>query len=366
MLMSQILNGTQRDPKKLSNDPVLSLRATTSLSLSASSGSVAISSTKMRLLPHTGRNDILGQPPRIKLPIICGQTGVGKTEIGIKVASELGGEIISADSRQIYKFMDIGTAKPTKLQRKLIIHHLLDIKHPDEDYSAGKYAKDAEKIIDEVVSKKRLPIVVGGSGLYIKALTDGLFHSPPIDLKIRNRLKQELEKRGIESLYHELRKFDPESASRINSKDRQRILRALEVFKATGIPFSQLQKTTKTNSKFIPIFIGLIRERDELKKRIELRIDKMMQSGFVDEVKRLLEKGYLLSLNSFNAVGYRELANYLKGNYSLKEALRLIKKNTDSYAKRQLTWFKKIDKINWIHLKGKDDKTEEIIRIIKK
>lgn len=301
----------------------------------------------------------------VKLPIIVGPTAVGKTQIACEVAASLGAEIVSADSRQVYKLMDIGTAKPSPELREGIPHWLLDLVYPDEDYSAANYARDATKVIDRLVAEENVPLVVGGSGLYIRALVDGFFEAPKVDKEIRKRLQAE--NHGVSLLHKRLKKVDPEAAGRIHSEDLQRIVRALEVYEQTGVPISQLQKSEGPRRLFHPLYIGLQRERKTLYRRIEERVNEMIEGGFVDEVQSLLKRGYSPELNSFSAVGYREMADYVKGNVDLKEAVRLTVRNTKRYAKRQLTWFTGMEGIHWMEVaeeRGFDDLVKKIVMTI--
>lgn len=281
---------------------------------------------------------------------IVGPTGSGKTELSFKIAQKFNGEIICADSRQIYRKMNIGTAKPNDEERLQISHHLFDIRDPDEYFSAGEYAKLAKKTISEILRKNRLPVVVGGSGLYIKALIDGVFEGDFKDQKLREQLNREAEKKGISFLYKRLSEVDPEQAKKIHFNDQKRIIRSLEVYMLSGIKISKIQREKTISSQFYPIIIGLYWRRDQLYQRINQRVDRMIHLGFVNEVKNLIMQGYEIDLNSMNSVGYKEIISSLSGKISLEEAILLIKRNTRRYAKRQMTWFKKDERIHWINL----------------
>jgi tRNA dimethylallyltransferase len=272
-----------------------------------------------------------------KVPIIIGPTAVGKSEIAFEIAFKNKMQIISCDSRQVYRFMDIGTAKPSLEQRKLVKHYMIGIVNPDENYTAWDYAKKARKIINE--AKK--PLVVGGSGLYLRALTDGFFQIPKPDKKIRERLM----KTNKDELYGRLKKVDPES--KIHKNDVQRIIRALEVYEATKIPISEWQRL-RIPASFTPTYIGIKIDREKLYERIEKRADKMMENGFLDEVKNILKMGFSPSLNSLQTIGYKELIDYINGKIGLQDAINLIKCNTKNYARRQLTWFRKIKNVQWM------------------
>lgn len=297
-----------------------------------------------------------------RVPIIVGPTGVGKTEVALDLAETLGGEIISADSRQIYKLMDIGTAKPTPEQRRRVKHHFIDLLYPDQDYSAGDFGRQARAQIRVLLAQGKIPIVVGGSGLYIRALVDGFSGPRVADREIKEHLRHQAETLGLDSLYRELWRVDLELARRLHPHDRQRILRALEVYRITGKPLSQhWGKASLEPSDFYPLFFGLTRKREELYIRIERRVDHMITQGLVDEVKGLREQGYHRDLNSMHTVGYREIFAYLEGECELEEAIRLVKKNTKHYAKRQLTWFGKDNRIEWLNL-GRG--TEKVVRFL--
>jgi len=306
----------------------------------------------------------------ITLLILLGPTGVGKTDISLKVAEIIPEiEIISADSMQIYKYLDIGTAKPDKNILKRIKHHLIDIIEPDETFDAVQYSDLARKIILDIFQRNKKPMLVGGSGLYISSLIEPLFSGPGKDIILRRFLEETAKKYGNEYLYAQLSKLDPDSASRIKKNDLRRIIRALEVYKITGQPISHLQKKElNKNSKlgFEYKIIGLIRKRENLYQRINLRVDKMIEKGFIEEVDSLRKKGYKKNLNSMQGLGYKEINKYLDNEIDKETAIYLIKRNTRHYAKRQITWFKnKIKSIEWIVLDENDEKVvDRIIKII--
>jgi len=307
----------------------------------------------------------------ITLLILLGPTGVGKTDISLKVAEIIPEiEIISADSMQIYKYLDIGTAKPDKNILKRIKHHLIDIIEPDETFDAVQYSDLARKIILDIFQRNKKPMLVGGSGLYISSLIEPLFSGPGKDIILRRFLEETAKKYGNEYLYAQLSKLDPDSASRIKKNDLRRIIRALEVYKITGQPISHLQKKElNKNSKlgFEYKIIGLIRKRENLYQRINLRVDKMIEKGFIEEVDSLRKKGYKKNSNSMQGLGYKEINKYLDNEIDKETAIYLIKRNTRHYAKRQITWFKnKIKSIEWIVLDENDEKkvVDRIIKII--
>ncbi len=287
------------------------------------------------------------------LLILLGPTGVGKTDISIKLAQKTPDiEIISADSMQIYKYMDIGTAKPDKDILNAMKHHMIDIVDPSDNFDVTQYSKLAVNIILDVFKRGKMPILAGGSGLYISSIINPLFAGPAKDIEYREILEEEAKIHGKEYLYDKLSKIDPISASKIKPNDLRRIIRALEVFKSTGKTISYLQKKASAKkTKFKYHVIGLKRNRENLYQRINLRVDKMIKDGFIEEVKMLRDKGYKENLNSMQGLGYKQINMHLNGVYSMEEAIDLIKIETRHYAKRQMTWFKnKIKNIEWIDL----------------
>lgn len=294
----------------------------------------------------------------IPLLVIAGPTSVGKTRIAIELAKELNGEIISADSRQIYKGMDIGTAKPSKAEQDVVRHHILDVVNPDEPFSVGEYKRSAERIIEDIWQRNRLPIIAGGTGLYIRAVIDGLWEGPKADKELRDKLKKEEEVFGKGYLYDKLKEVDIETAKKTKPNDLVRIIRSLEVYYKEGKPISYFHRLHGFEAKnYNTVIIGLTMDRARLYKKIEERVDEMINIGLVDEVKALLKKGYDENTISMTGVGYRQVIGYLKGDYNLEEAVRLIKRDTKRYAKRQYTWFNKDKRIEWfdiddINIKG--------------
>ena len=284
-----------------------------------------------------------------KIIVICGPTGIGKTTTAIRTAAEIEGQIISADSMQVYRYMDIGTAKPTPLERQKVKHHMIDIVDPDADFDAAQYADMARKMIAELHSNNIVPYIVGGTGLYIKALLHGLYQSEPIDADLRARLKDEAANIGSETLHRRLMKVDPKTASKIHPNDTYRIIRALEIFEATGETISVFQhKHQFCDTPFEFLEIGLSMPRKTLYESINRRVDAMIDAGFVDEVKNLLDMGYRADLKSMQAIGYRHLAAFIQGHQPWKETVRTLKRDTRRYAKRQLTWFRADAGIAWI------------------
>ena len=282
--------------------------------------------------------------------VICGPTGIGKTALSLEIASRLPSEIVSADSRQIYRFMDVGTAKPTPEERQRAPHHFIDIRDPDQDYSAGEYSREARQVIAKIFQRGKLPIVAGGSGLYIRALLEGFFNLDAKDAQLRETLRQRLSSEGAEKLFAEFAEIDPELAAKTHPNNTKRVLRALEVFYLTGTPMSQIQKAQKDPAPFRWLKIGLTLERKQLYARINRRVEKMFDSGLVDEVRSLLKKGFSPTLNALNSVGYKEVISYLNGAADLFSCKEMIKQNSRRYAKRQLTWFRGEKDVEWIEL----------------
>ncbi len=284
-----------------------------------------------------------------QLIVICGPTAVGKTGFAIEMARQFGGEIIGADSMQIYRRMDIGTAKPTARELKRVVHHMVDILNPDEDFDAVRYARLADGCIARLASEEKVPFVVGGTGLYIKALVYGLTAAAPAATRIRERLQGELAVSGAPAMHHRLQACDPASAVRIHPNDTYRILRALEVFELTGRSITRhYEDHGFAASRYDALYIGLALPRDELYERINRRVEIMVAEGFVDEVRTLLEEGYADDLKSMQSLGYRHMVDYLRGRIEWDAAVRAMKRDHRRYAKRQLTWFGAIPNMHWL------------------
>jgi tRNA dimethylallyltransferase len=286
---------------------------------------------------------------KIKVPVLLGPTGVGKTDLALELAERAGAEIIACDSRQVYRFLDIGTAKPTNEERKRVKHHLIDVVAPDEDYNAGRYAREALNIIRRLSIKGKPFLVVAGTGLYLRALVRGIFDAPDIPREIRERIVAEAGTLGQRAMHERLEKVDPEAAGRIHSHDPQRTLRALEVYEATGKPLSEWWRDSKAVRKELePLLLGLTRPREVLYERINQRVERMMEQGLIRECEGLLKKGYSPRLNALRTVGYQETFEHLEGERGLPETVSLIQKNTRNYAKRQMTWFRKEPDVEWL------------------
>ncbi len=298
-------------------------------------------------------------PPLI---VITGLTATGKSALGVEVAKQLGGEIVSADSMLIYRYMNIGTAKPTLEERQGIPHYMIDLIDPDEKYSVALYQEQATKCLEVIIERRKIPLLVGGTGLYIRALTEHYnFPGTENNHELRQSLVRQAQKYGQEILHMRLTQIDPTTAARVHPHDLKRVIRALEVYYLTGKPFSYFQKRGQ-KSKYNLIMFGINMERQLLYRKIEERVDKMLRLGLVEEVQNLLNKGYDVGLTSMQALGYKEIIAYLKGKNTLTEAIYLLKRNTRHFAKRQLTWFKGDKRILW--LKVEQDNISEVAQKI--
>jgi tRNA dimethylallyltransferase len=285
---------------------------------------------------------------RPRVVILLGPTGVGKSQLAIEWAEELGGEIISADSMQVYRYMDIGTAKPTLDDQKRVKHHLIDLVTPDQPFHAALYRTLGRKTIDQLYQDKKRIWVVGGTGLYIKTLLQGLFSSPKIDPQMKEDLKQEGKEKGADVLYERLRKVDPQTASQLHPHDLFRIIRALEVFDSTGVPISFYREQHRFGERpYVTFKIGLEVDRERLYPRIEERVDQMLEKGFLKEVERLMEMGYGRELKPMQSLGYKQMVQFLLKEIGWDEAVRQMKRDTRHYAKRQWTWFTADPEVQW-------------------
>ncbi len=294
-----------------------------------------------------------------KLIIIEGPTGVGKTSAALSLMPELSVEFINADSMQVYRYMDIGTSKPDPDELLIAPHHLISIVDPDEDFDAAKYMSLGRKIIEDIVSRGNVPVVVGGTALYVRALTSGIFEAPGKDVSFRKELMKEESK----DLHKKLAEIDPETAIRVNPNDRLRVVRALEVYYLTGESMTSHHERHKFEDKpYDCLRLCLNRNREALYGLIERRVDRMMQLGFLNEVEGLLNKGYSPRLKSMQSIGYKQLVCHLTEKHSLSDAVSLIKRETRRFAKRQLTWFRKDPDVSWIKL---PEKSGDIMDIIK-
>jgi len=294
---------------------------------------------------------------KTKLVVILGPTGVGKSEVAIDAALHVDGEVVNADSQLVYRHMDVGTAKPPLSARKGIPHHLIDIVDPDEDFNAARYRELALGAIGEMTARGKKPIVCGGSGLYLRALLQGIFVGPGKNKAIRERLEAEADASGLGALHARLREIDADAALRIHPNDRHRIVRALEVYEITGKTITQWQEEHGFQERAFDVLkIGLNRERKALYQLIDRRTDDMIKAGLVDEVERLLEQGYGLDLPALQSIGYRQIGLYLRGEVTMEEAIALIKRDSHHFAKRQLTWFRADKDIRWYDMDREREK----------
>ncbi|MDH3251292.1 MAG: tRNA (adenosine(37)-N6)-dimethylallyltransferase MiaA, partial [Ignavibacteria bacterium] len=285
------------------------------------------------------RHNAAGARPRVLA--LVGPTASGKSAIAMVLAEMLDGEIISADSRQVYRFLNIGTAKPSVEDRRRIPHHFIDELTPDRDFDAGAFGVEARKRITEILDRKRSPIVVGGSGLYVQSLIDGFFEGPGADKAFRSRLEAMVEEGNVGELISQLAAVDPETAATADPSKPRRIIRALEVFHLTGQPLSHHHSNRPVVIPFTPVLFGLAWERRVLYERINARCESMLHEGLLDEVDRLAGLGYTPLLNALNTVGYAEAFAFRQGEITYEEMVRLFKQNSRRYAKRQLTWFRR-------------------------
>lgn len=297
-----------------------------------------------------------------KVIVIVGPTASGKTDVSIELAKKINGEIISADSMQIYKYMNIGTAKPTKEEMQGIKHYMLDVVEPDETFNVSKYKKMAEDAIEEILSKGKTPIIVGGTGLYINTLVNGIeFLEVEGDTKYREMLVKKGLEEGAEVLHNELKKIDPESAEIIDANNIRRVARALEIYKTTGKTKTQLDLESRKEVKFDYLMFGLDWEREVLYSRINQRVDIMVKSGLIEEVKWLMQN-YKISSTAMQGIDYKEVIEYLNGDITFEEMVEKLKIETRHYAKRQLTWFRRDNRIKWV---TKENAVDEIISCFK-
>lgn len=302
--------------------------------------------------------------------VVAGPTAVGKTEYAISLAQYFGGEIVSCDSMQLYRFMDIGSAKPTEEERRTVRHYLVDEVDPREPFSAAEYQKRAQTAICEILEKGKLPVISGGTGLYLNSLLYEMdFSTPPREDGYRQRLEELSKSQGKEAVHRLLQEKDPAAAERIHPNNTKKIIRALETIEMSGQavrPFSNVKQPSK---EYRPLLIGLTRNREELYARINERVDLLMERGLLSEVQSLLEMGLTEAHISMKGIGYKELIRYLEGNWELSEAVSKIKQNTRHYAKRQLTWFRRYDTMKWFNLSDyekKETALEDIISWVRK
>ena len=296
-----------------------------------------------------------------KVIVICGPTASGKTSLSISLAKKINGEIVSCDSMQIYKEMDIGSAKPTVEEMQEIKHYLVDFVSPEKRYSVSEYKEDASKGIEEIINKGRTPIIVGGTGLYLNSLIYNIqYNEMEVDLNYRRELEKEAEEYGLEVLYNRAKEIDPEAMEKVSANDKKRITRVLEIYNATGRNKTELEKKSRKEVPYNYLIFGINMERSILYDRINKRVDIMLEQGLIEEVKNLINK-YSNMPTAMQGLGYKEVKEFLDGNISKEEMIEKIKMETRRYAKRQITWFKRIKNIIW--LDGLN-KTEENVNSI--
>lgn len=300
---------------------------------------------------------------KIPLIVVAGPTASGKTGLAIDIANYVGGEIVSADSMQIYKYMDIGSAKPTKEERAKAVHHLIDFLEPNEEFSVADYTEMAHKVIADINSHGKIAVMAGGTGLYINSVVnDVTFGEMDTNYEMREELRKIAEEKGSEYLISMLAEFDEVSARKMHPNNLRRIIRAIEFYKVTGKPISQHQEETKqAQSRYNPLMICIEWNREALYDRINRRVDIMLEEGLIDEVKRLMDMGYTKELNSMKGIGYKEVADYINNDRSLEETVEIIKQNSRRYAKRQLTWFRRDERIHYVSSDNPFAEAKELI-----
>lgn len=291
-----------------------------------------------------------------KIAVIAGPTATGKTRLAVMLAKRFNGEVISADSMQIYRNMDIGSAKPTKEETEGVPHHLIDVVNPDEPFSVARYVELANLAAQDIISRGKLPIIAGGTGLYISSFVDNVkFTQSETDFGLREQLLKEAEDIGYEALHKKLFEIDPKAAEGIHPNNVKRVVRALELYQTTGLTLSEQNENSKTEpSPYEPVMLALNTERETLYERINLRVDIMLSSGLLDEIKKLKQMGLTKDMQSMQGIGYKEILSYLDGELGFDEAIELVKKNSRNYAKRQLTWFKRDERYKWLDCMADD------------
>ncbi len=313
---------------------------------------------------HKLRNLIEASTSSRPLVVLVGPTAIGKSRIAIDVAQTLGTEVLTADSTQVYRGMNIGTDTPSEEERQGIPHRLIDLVEPDEPFNAGEFRRRALPEISRLHDKGLLPLVVGGTGLYVRALLHGLWSGPPSDHVLRGQLADEARVRGGESMYQELGRVDPVTARRLHPRDTVKVLRALEVYRQTGTPLSEAHaQHGQADTPFRALVLGLTMERAALYQRIDRRVDVELAKGLVEETRALLAEGYSRGLVSMKSLGYRQMAGYLEGDYSFAEAVRRLKRDTRHFAKRQMTWFRKEPGLAWVEIHA-DESVRSVSRRI--
>jgi tRNA dimethylallyltransferase len=313
------------------------------------------------IMPSLSERQLRRKP----LVVILGPTAVGKSRIAVDVAKYLGSEILTADSRQVYRGMDVGTDKPTLIAREGITHRLIDLVDPDESFNAGLYRRHAAAAIDECYRRGMLPLLVGGTGLYVRTLLQGLCEAPPSDPLVRARLRHDACEQGSEQLYARLVLVDPLTAAKLHPRDTSKILRALEVYLQSGLPLSSFQsKHGFSERPFSALVIGLNRGREQLYRRIEERIDWQLTHGLVDETQTLLARGYRRDSPAMKGLGYRHVARYLAGDCSWDDMGSEFKRDTRRFAKRQMTWFRREPELTWLMIEESEPAEQTVSRVM--
>lgn len=303
-----------------------------------------------------------------KLFVLIGPTAVGKTALSIDIAKKIGGEIISGDSMQVYRGMDIGTAKITRDEMQGIPHYMIDILNPDEDFSVSQFKQLASETIEQICHRGNIPMLVGGTGLYVQSVThDFQFAHSGEDSEIRSKWQHFFDEHGADALYTELQKVDPGYAVTVHPNNIRRVIRALEVNERTGASMLNYQQDWDNDSPYDLIMVGLTMERERLYERINYRVDLMIEQGLIEEVKHILQQGIPPTATSLQAIGYKEIVQYIQGELSKEEAIQLLKRNTRRFAKRQLTWFRRMEEIHWFdvtHIKSMKTISENIVHLM--
>lgn len=295
-----------------------------------------------------------------KIIVVAGPTAVGKTEYAIKIAKHFNGEIVSCDSMQLYKYMDIGSAKPTKEEQSQVKHYLVDEIDPKEEFSVAIYQKLAKKAIKEIIDKGKIPVIAGGTGLYLNSILYNMdFGNTDSNKKLREEYEKIAKEQGTDKLYEILLDLDPKAAGRIHKNNVKRVIRAIEAVKTSGQGLNDFKTDITLNDEYEPVMLCLNRDRDELYERINKRVDILVDMGLLEEVKGLMDMGFTADDIAMKGIGYKEIIGYFEGQYDLNEAIELVKRNTRRYAKRQITWFKRYENMQWFNLST--DSLEDII-----
>lgn len=295
-----------------------------------------------------------------KIIVVAGPTAVGKTEYAIKIAKDFNGEIVSCDSMQLYKYMDIGSAKPTAEEQSQVKHYLVDEIDPKEEFSVAIYQKLAKKAIKEITDKGKVPVIAGGTGLYLNSILYNMdFGNTDSNKELREEYEKIAKEKGPDKLYEILLELDPKAAERIHKNNVKRVIRAIEAIKTSGKALNDFKTDITLNKEFDPVMVCLNRDRTELYERINKRVDILVDMGLLEEVKGLMDMGFTADDIAMKGIGYKEIIGYFKGQYDLNEAIELVKRNTRRYAKRQITWFKRYENMQWFNLST--DSLEDII-----